>query len=202
MNQSIRKDFQIINQWINPNSQVLDLGCADGSLLSYLQQEKQVQGYGLERDASNIAKCIDNDINVIQLNLNDGLPSFDDQSFDYVTLSLTLQSIRHATTLIDEMLRVGDEGIVSFPNFGYWGIRAQLALGGKMPVSKDLPYEWHNTPNIRLCTVNDFEKFCTERGINILESRVLDNQYRSGIAQKLLPNLFGNIAMYRISKQG
>jgi len=201
MNQSIRKDFQIINQWIKPNSQILDLGCADGSLLNYLQQEKQVQGYGLERDAKNIAKCIDNDINVIQLNLNDGLPSFDDQSFDYVTLSLTLQSIRHATTLIDEMLRVGNEGIVSFPNFGYWSIRAQLVLGGKMPVSKDLPYEWHNTPNIRLCTVNDFEKFCSERGIHILESRVLDNQYRSGIAQKILPNLFGSIAMYRISKQ-
>jgi methionine biosynthesis protein MetW len=197
---TIRKDFQIISDWVKPQSRVLDLGCGDGTLMNHLQNTKNVKGYGLERDAKNIAKCIKNDVNVIQMNLNDGLPSFDDQSFDYVTLSLTLQSIKKATDLIEEMMRVGKEGIVSFPNFGYWKIRMQLAIGGKMPVSKSLPYEWHDTPNIRLCTVKDFEQFCTDRNITILESRVLNSQYESTFKQSALPNLFGNIAMYRISK--
>lgn len=200
-NNDIRRDFQIISKWVKPKSRVLDLGCADGSLMNHLQNTKQIQGYGLERDAKNIAKCINNDVNVIQMNLNDGLPSFDDQSFDYVTLSLTLQSIKRATELIDEMMRVGKEGIISFPNFGYWKIRLQLALGGKMPVSKRLPYEWHDTPNIRLCTIKDFEQFCIDRDIQILESRVLNNQYKSNLTQSILPNLFGSIAMYRISKR-
>lgn len=199
--QIVRQDFQIISDWISPETNVLDLGCGDGLLMSYLQQTKQVKGYGLERDAHNIAKCIDNGINVIQMNLNDGLPSFDDQSFDFVVLSLTLQSIKKANALIDEMLRVGKQGIVSFPNFGYWRIRMQLALGGKMPVSKNLPYEWYNTPNIRLCTVKDFEQFCADKGIQVLESRVLNNQYQTNFKQCLFPNLFGSIAMYRISSK-
>jgi len=196
---NIRKDFQLISDWITPNSKVLDLGCADGTLMQYLQKTKQVQGYGLEREAKNIAKCINNHVNVIQMNLNDGLPSFEDKSFDYVVLSLTLQSIKRATELIDEMLRVGNEVIVSFPNFGHWSIRTQLFFGGKMPVSKRLPYEWHDTPNIRLCTVNDFSEFCQNNGIRVLQSLVLNNQYRNGPLQAHLPNLFGSIAMYRLT---
>ena len=197
---SIRQDFKIISDWVKPESEVLDLGCANGSLLRYLQDTKQVHGYGLEREAEKIANCINNNINVIQMNLNDGLPSFANKSFDYVVLSLTLQSIKRASTLIDEMLRVGEEAIVSFPNFGHWSIRFQLAFGGKMPVSKRLPYEWYDTPNIRLCTVHDFESFCTNKGIKILESRVLNSQYETTQLQTLLPNLFGSIAIYRISK--
>jgi len=177
--QSIRQDFKIISDWIKPESEMLDLGCADGSLLRYLQDTKQVHGYGLEREAENIAKCISNKINVIQRNLNDGLPNFADKSFDYVVLSLTLQSIKRASVLIDEMLRVGEEAIVSFPNFGHWSIRFQLAFGGKMPVSKRLPFEWYNTPNIRLCTVHDFESFCANKNINILESCVLNSDYQT-----------------------
>lgn len=199
-NTSIRQDFKIISNWVAPESQVLDLGCADGSLLRYLQNTKHVHGYGLEREANNIAKCINNQVNVIQMNLNDGLPSFADKSFDYVMLSLTLQSIKRASILINEMLRVGEEAIVSFPNFGHWSIRFQLAFGGKMPVSKRLPYEWYDTPNIRLCTVNDFEEYCKNNGIEILESCVLNSDYRTTQLQKLLPNVFGSIAMYRISK--
>ena len=163
----IRQDFQIISEWVTPETKVLDLGCADGTLMRYLQESKRVQGYGLEREAQNIAKCIDNGINVIQMNLNDGLPSFDDQSFDYVVLSLTLQSVKKANELIDEMLRVGKQGIVSFPNFGYWRIRMQLALGGKMPVSKNLPYEWYDTPNIHFCTIRDFIRLCEQLGLTI-----------------------------------
>jgi len=198
--QSIRQDFKIISDWIKPESEMLDLGCADGSLLRYLQDTKQVHGYGLEREAENIAKCISNKINVIQRNLNDGLPNFADKSFDYVVLSLTLQSIKRASVLIDEMLRVGEEAIVSFPNFGHWSIRFQLAFGGKMPVSKRLPFEWYNTPNIRLCTVHDFESFCANKNINILESCVLNSDYQTTQLQTLFPNLFGNIAIYRISR--
>lgn len=199
-NHSIRQDFKIISDWIKPESEVLDLGCADGSLLRYLQDSKQVHGYGLEREANNISKCLNNNINVIQMNLNDGLPSFANKSFDYVVLSLTLQSIKRASILIDEMLRVGEEAIVSFPNFGHWSIRFQLAFGGKMPVSKRLPYEWYDTPNIRLCTVHDFESFCATNDIKILESRMLNSEYQTTQLQTLLPNLFGNIAIYRISK--
>ena len=199
-NHSIRQDFKIISDWIKPESEVLDLGCADGSLLRYLQDSKQVHGYGLEREANNISKCLNNNINVIQMNLNDGLPSFANKSFDYVVLSLTLQSIKRASILIDEMLRVGEEAIVSFPNFGHWSIRFQLAFGGKMPVSKRLPYEWYDTPNIRLCTVHDFENFCANKNIKILESQILNNKYQTNQLQTLLPNLFGNIAIYRISK--
>lgn len=200
-NKNIRQDFQIISDWVSTESQVLDLGCADGSLMNHLQEVKNVYGYGLEREAKNIAKCVDNNINVIQMNLNDGLPSFEDKSFDYVVLSLTLQSIKRATDLIDEMLRVGEEAIVSFPNFGHWSIRLQLALGGKMPVSTRLPYEWHDTPNIRLCTVKDFQDFCENRHIHILESRVLNNNYRTTLIQNCLPNLFGSIAMFRLTKK-
>lgn len=196
---NIRKDFQIISDWISPEARVLDLGCADGKLMQLLQQEKQVQGYGLERQAGNIAKCIDNHVNVIQMNLNEGLPSFEDKSFDYVVLSLTLQSIKRATDLIDEMLRVGKEVIVSFPNFGHWSIRTQLFFGGKMPVSKRLPYKWHDTPNIRLCTVNDFKEFCHNHHIQILQSLVLNNQYQTTALQKLCPNVFGSIAMFRLT---
>ena len=198
---TVRQDFKIIGDWVSSGAQVLDLGCADGSLMRYLQETKNIHGYGLEREANNIAKCIDNKVNVIQMNLNDGLPSFSDKSFDFVVLSLTLQSIKHASSLIDEMLRVGKEGIISFPNFGHWRIRCQLALGGKMPVSKRLPYEWHDTPNIRLCTVNDFNNFCRKRQVKVLESQVLNSDYQTAFLQRTLPNLFGNIAMYRISKK-
>ncbi|MGH1427491.1 MAG: methionine biosynthesis protein MetW [Arenicella sp.] len=199
--QTPRQDFKIISDWISSNAQVLDLGCADGSLMRHLQDTKNIHGYGLEREAKNIAKCIDNNINVIQMNLNDGLPSFEDKTFDYVVLSLTLQSIKHATDLVDEMLRVGEEAIVSFPNFGHWSIRLQLALGGKMPVSKRLPYKWHDTPNIRLSTVHDFEEFCDNRNIQILESRVLNNDYKTTFIQQCFPNLFGSIAMFRLSRK-
>ncbi len=197
---SERKDFQIITDWIKPNSRVLDLGCNDGSLLKTMREQKQASGYGLELDTKSIPLCIKNQVNVIQMNLDKGLTGFDDQSFDYVVLSLTLQSIKKPLELVEDMLRVGREGIVSFPNFGHWSVRAQLAFKGKMPVSNSLPHRWHDTPNIRLCTVKDFEYFCQTRNIHILESRVLDNAYKSNFRQCALPNLFGNIAMYRISK--
>ena len=196
-----RKDFQFIADWVNQDSRVLDLGCGDGTLLRMLAEQKNATGYGLELDAASIPRCIDNNINVIQMNLDKGLPGFDDNSFDYVMLSLTLQSVKRPKKLLEEMLRVGKTGIVSFPNFGYWRIRTQLMFGGKMPVSKSLPHRWYNTPNIHLCSVKDFEKYCQETNIEILESIVLDDDRENSKLANLCPNLFGNIAMYRIARK-
>lgn len=195
-----RKDFQLITDWVQQKSRVLDLGCGDGTLLRMLAEQKAATGYGLELDASSIPKCIDNKVNVIQMNLDKGLTEFDDNSFDYVMLSLTLQSVKQPEKLLEDMLRVGKTGIVSFPNFGHWRIRSQLMFGGRMPVSKSLPHRWYNTPNIHLCSVKDFEDYCQTNGITILESAVLDDERKNSWLAKRWPNLFGNIAMYRISK--
>jgi methionine biosynthesis protein MetW len=148
-----RADFEAIAGWIRPGSRVLDLGCGDGSLLAYLEVHRNITGYGIENDDANLLACIDNGVNVIQSNLEAGLKEIEDASFDYVILSQTLQAMRHTEKVVNEMLRVGREAIVTFPNFGYWPHRLQIALGGRMPVSKDLPYQWFDTPNIHLCTV-------------------------------------------------
>lgn len=195
-----RKDFQLITNWVDKDSHVLDLGCGDGTLLRMLAEQKKASGYGLELDSKSIPKCINNHVNVIQMNLDKGLPEFDDRSFDYVMLSLTLQSVKHPEKLLEEMLRVGKKGIVSFPNFGHWRIRSQLMFGGKMPVSKSLPHHWYNTPNIHLCSVKDFENYCQQNSIKILESIMLDNERKNGRLANVWPNLFGNIAMYRIAR--
>lgn len=196
-----RKDFQFIANWVSNNSRVLDLGCGDGTLLRMLAEQKNATGYGLELDAASIPRCIDNKVNVIQMNLDKGLTEFDDCSFDFVMLSLTLQSVKHPEKLLEEMLRVGKIGIVSFPNFGHWRVRTQLMFGGKMPVLKSLPHRWYNTPNIHLCSVRDFEQYCQENGINILESVVLDDERENSKLANLHPNLFGNIAMFRVAKK-
>jgi len=199
-NQSIRPDYAIIADWIEPGSRVLDLGCGDGSLLSYLSFNKNVNGYGIEINDDDITRSLHAGINVIQMDLNEGLSEFDDDSFDNVVLSLTLQAIRSPDVLLKEMLRVGSEGIVTFPNFGNWRGRLQLAFGGKMPVTKTLPNEWYNTPNIHLCTIKDFEQLCESLGFEILERRAVDSGHKAGIGLRLLPNLLGQIALYRFRR--
>jgi len=197
-----RPDFAIIADWIEPGSRVLDLGCGDGSLLSYLSFNKDVNGYGIEIDDDDITRCIHSGINVIHMDLNEGLSEFDDDSFDNVVLSLTLQAIHRPDLLLQEMMRVGSEGIVTFPNFGNWRSRLQLAFGGKMPVTKTLPNEWYNTPNIHLCTIRDFELLCSGLGFEILERRAVDHVHKSGLGFKLLPNLLGQIALFRFRRFG
>ena len=199
-NELTRPDFAIIADWIEPGSRVLDLGCGDGTLLSYLSLNKNVNGYGIEIDDDDITKSIRAGINVIHMDLNEGLSEFDEDSFDYVVLSLTLQAMRHPDLLLKEMMRVGSEGIVTFPNFGNWRARLQLAFGGKMPVTKTLPNEWYNTPNIHLCTIRDFELLCKSLGFEILERRAVDHVHKSGVGFRLLPNLFGQIALYRFRR--
>lgn len=161
-----RLDFIKISEWVDSETKVLDLGCADGTLLKFLKQQKNINGYGIEIDPSNIEKGIKNKINIIQMNLEDGLSVFNDQFFDTVILSQTLQAMVNIDKIMDEMKRVGKNIIVSFPNFGFWKNRFQI-LNGKMPKSADLPHEWYNTPNIHLCTIKDFEDLCAKKGLAI-----------------------------------
>jgi methionine biosynthesis protein MetW len=192
---STRADFSTIAGWIAPKARVLDLGCGDGSLFAYLRESRGVTGYGIEIDDAGMLASIGNGVNVIQSDLESGLAGFDDQSFDSVILSQTLQAMRHTELIVLEMLRVGREAIVTFPNFGYWAHRVQV-LGGRMPVSKDLPYQWYDTPNIHLCTVADFDAFCAEHSFRVLERVVLHDAKRVSV----LANLFGSLAIYRFQR--
>jgi methionine biosynthesis protein MetW len=191
----MRNDYATIAGWVTPRSRVLDLGCGDGSLLAMLTRERSVRGYGIEIDDAGVLACVKNGVNVVQSNLEAGLAGFDDQSFDCVVLSQTLQAMRHTELVVAEMLRVGREAIVTFPNFGYWKHRLQI-LNGRMPVSPDLPYEWYDTPNVHLFTVRDFDIFCAQRSYRVLNRRVLDG----GKRRTVLPNLLGALAIYRLSK--
>jgi methionine biosynthesis protein MetW len=195
MNVDQRADFSTIAGWIAPGAQVLDLGCADGSLLAYLRESRGASGYGIEIDEAGVLASVGNGINVLQSDLESGLAGFDDQSFDSVILSQTLQAVRHTEEIVLEMLRVGREAIVTFPNFGHWSHRLQV-IAGRMPVSKRLPYQWYNTPNIHLCTVADFDAFCAERAFHVLE-RVVLHQTRP---VRVLPNLLGSLAIYRFRR--
>ena len=191
-----RADFAAIASWIPEGARVLDLGCGDAALLAYLKETRGVSGYGIENDEASIVACIANGVNVIQVNLEAGMNEIADQSFDVVILSQTLQAIKRTEAVIAEMLRVGREAIVTFPNFGYWRHRTQIALGGKMPVSEDLPYQWYNTPNVHLFTIADFDQFCAERKYRVLSRVVLNG----GVEQKILPNLLGELALYRFTR--
>ncbi len=191
-----RADFAAIAQWVKPAARVLDLGCGDGTLLRYLAEQRQTTGYGVEIDDDRVLACIKNRVNVIQGDLERGLSGFADASFDYVILSQTLQAVKSSDSVVREMLRVGREGIVTFPNFGYWRNRLQV-IGGNMPVSEKLPYQWFDTPNIHLCTITDFEDFCSSHGVRILERRVM----RDGDTVTFLPNLLGSLAVYRFQRE-
>ena len=189
-----RADFAAIAGRIRMGSSVLDLGCGDGTLLRYLRDTRRTTGYGVEIADEGVLECVRNGVSVVQSDLERGLSGFEDDSFDYVVLSQTLQAMKNSEIIIREMLRVGREGIVTFPNFGYWKNRLEV-LRGRMPVSENLPYAWFNTPNVRLCTVADFERFCEERGIRIVERKVLTH----GRPVKTLPNLLGALAVYHFA---
>lgn len=199
---ALRPDLAIISEWIKPGSRVLDLGCGDGTLLAHLKRERAVDGYGLEIAPGNVVSCMDKGVNVIQTDLDAGINDFfDEASFDYVVMTQTLQAMSYPEQLLKEMLRVGREGIVTFPNFGHWRARVQLALGGHMPLSSALPNQWYNTPNIHLCTLKDFEALCRQLGIRILQRSVVDHTHRYRLGGRLLPNLLGEIAIYRFIRE-
>jgi methionine biosynthesis protein MetW len=188
-----RPDFEAIAGWVRPGSSVLDLGCGDGLLLKHLTESKSVRGYGVEIADSGVLACVKNGVNVIQSDLERGLAGVDAGSFDYVILSQTLQTMRHTEEIIVEMLRVGRQGIVTFPNFGYWPQRLQVLLAGHMPVSKSLPYQWYNTPNVHLFTITDFEGFCRSHSIRVLERVVM----QEGRRVRFATNLRGSLAVFR-----
>lgn len=190
---NFRNDFAIIAGWLPFGGKVLDLGCGDGELLAYLKASLEVRGYGVEKDDVNWLASMARGVNVIQMDLEAGLSGFADQSFDIVILSQTLQAMHNTEGILHEMLRVGREVIVTFPNFGYWRHRYQL-IAGQMPVSKDLPYAWYNTPNVHLCTIKDFDALCKKNAIKIQERLVLTDNQRINV----MPNLLGSLAMYRL----
>lgn len=170
-----REDFALVSQMVTPASRVLDLGCGDGALLDALWRSRRVHGVGMEKDLEGVRGCLERDVPVVQWDLDQGLDGIESQSFDYVVLNRTLQQVREPQKLLREMLRVGNRAIISFPNFGHYKIRGSLFFTGHMPKSKNLPYEWYNTPNIRLLTLDDFKRMCEMEGIRILELHVLGN---------------------------
>lgn len=190
-----RFDFEVIARWVTPGERLLDLGCGDGSLLAYLRDIRHIHGYGVEVDPDRVVACLRNNVDVLQIDLEDGLAGFEDGQFDHVIMSLSLQAVHHTERILDEMLRVGSEAVVSFPNFGYWRHR-QAILNGHMPVSDSLPYEWFNTPNVRFFTIADFESLCERRGIRILERAAFDGE--SEITQEA--NFLASMAMYRLGR--
>jgi len=191
-----RRDFETIAGWIRDGAHVLDLGCGDGSLLRHLHRVRRASGYGIEIDDNKVLASLKNGVNVLQADLEAGLSGFDNDSFDYVILSLTLQAVRHTERIVKEMLRVGREGIVTFPNFGYWRHRVHVMMG-RVPISRELPYQWYDTPNIHVLTIEDFEIFCAGHGVRIRERIVLDE---AGEQVRFLPNLLGALAVYRFDK--
>lgn len=190
-----RYDYEVIASWIQPGERVLDLGCGDGSLLRYLEEVREVRGYGVENEPERVLASIRNGINVLQLDLEQGLAGIDDGAFDHVIMSLSLQAIHHTQRILAEMLRVGREAVVSFPNFGYWRHR-QAIMNGRMPVSESLPHQWYNTPNVRFFTIADFEALCAQEGIAIREGLAFDE----GKVVVDEPNFMASVALYRLGR--
>ncbi len=197
---TLRGDLALISDLINPNARVLDLGCGTGALLANLQAHKSVNGYGLDKDPENIQACLDLGVNVIEQDLDDGIDNFATNNFDMVIMADALQAVREPRGLLREMLRIGEECVVTFPNFGHWRCRLQLGLGGHMPMSKHLPHYWHDTPNIHLCTTRDFERLCAEENFRIIQRRVVDTKYREHWSIAAAPNLMASHAFYRLGR--
>ncbi len=194
-------NYEVVTDIIPENAKVLDLGCGDGTLFSKLIKEKNVTGVGVEINKDEVIKALDKGVAVIQGDIDKGLKQFPDKSFDYAILNQTLQSTEKPNLVMDEMLRTAKKAIVSFPNFAYWKVRFYLFFKGKMPKSKSLPYEWYNTPNIHLMTVNDFFEFCKKRNIKILKSVYLTrNKARSGILVRTITNFFSEEVIFVVSR--
>lgn len=197
----MRTDHEIISHWIPQDAQVLDLGCGDGSLLTTLNENKNCKGLGIEINPDKFNTCLLKGLNVIEQNLDKGLGNFSDGRFDIVILSQTLQALTRPDFVLEETLRVGKQSIVAFPNFGNFNARYHLITKGRMPVSKFMPHNWYDTPNIHFCTIKDFERLCSERNIKILNKAVTNhNPLYRGLAQ-LWPNMFASTAIYHLSRE-
>jgi methionine biosynthesis protein MetW len=196
----MRADLSLIQDWISPGSRVLDLGCGDGSFLAHLKRTKNIRGCGLEIDPANIHLCLQAGINVIEQDMDKGLANFETDSFDTVVLAQTLQALHKPDEIVDAMIRVGKNCILTFPNFAYWRHRLSLLTGGRMPKSPQLPYEWYNTPNLHHCTIGDFDALCVTKKIKVLHRTVVDDQHLHSTLANFNPNFFGVNAIYHISR--
>jgi len=199
----LRYDLRVVAAWIHPGARVLGLGCGEGDLLHYLKTEKEVACTGIEIDEARVACCIERGLTVLQGDINEEVRDYPNDAFDYVVLSQTLQQIYAPADLIKSMLRIGKRAVVSFPNFSHWKIRRQLLLKGIAPVSRQLPYQWHNTPNIRVITIKDFRRYASEVGFKILKEVAIntDQHDRSGNIISFLPNLRASYGIFLVGKE-
>jgi len=196
----LRYDLRIVASWIEPGSKVLGLGCGEGALLHFIKTHRKGSCTGIEINEEKVAKCIELGLTVLQGDINQEILDYPDDTFDYVILTQTLQQIYEPSALIQAMLRIGKKGIVSFPNFSHWNIRMQLLLKGYAPISQQLPYEWHNTPNIRVITLKDFRRFADQTGFDIIKEVAINthNEDRSGKIIKIFPNLRATYGIFLI----
>ena len=198
----MKEEFKVISELIDEKSRVLDVGCGDGILMEYLSKNKVVDVRGLEISKEKVKKCLSNGLAVVEGNAEYDLKQFPDLSFDYVILSQTLQAFMSPENVIKDLLRVGKKVIVTIPNFGHWKVRLDLLFKGEMPITKNLPYEWYNTPNLHMCTIQDFYNFCNNKGINIFKTISLNGQKTSKITSSNLKfkNLISELGIFLLEK--
>tara|TARA_X000000368_G_scaffold49169_1_gene35079 strand:+ start:113 stop:712 length:600 start_codon:yes stop_codon:yes gene_type:complete len=199
----MKKEFKVISELIENKSKALDVGCGDGELIKYLIENKTKDIRGLEISKESVQNCLSKGLSVIEGNAENDLMQFPNHSFDYVILSQTLQAFLNPDKVIKELLRVGKKAIVTIPNFGHWKVRIKLLINGTMPLTKNLPYEWHNTPNLHMCTIKDFFVFCEKRNIKIFRSLALNQEKISEIDIKNLnyKNLISDLGIFLIEKK-
>jgi methionine biosynthesis protein MetW len=198
----MKQEFKIISDFIEKNTRVLDVGCGDGTLMEYLKINKEIDIRGIEISKSNSQKCVSKGLTVIEGDAEKDLTQFPDSSFDFVILSQTLQAFLNPEIVIQELLRVGKKAIVTVPNFGFWKVRLHLLIKGTMPITKNLPDEWYNTPNLHMCTIKDFYNFCHDREIKLDKALALHNEEISSINEINLniKNLSAELGIFLIEK--
>jgi methionine biosynthesis protein MetW len=196
-----RIDHDIILDLVPRGAKVLDLGCGDGSLLEKLVRTKEVRGSGIEISDEGIRSCIEKGLAVLQGDIDEGLRDYPDRSFDYIILNQTLQAVKKPDVVLGEMLRVGEKGVVGFPNFAYWKMRVYLLLRGRMPKTEFLPYDWYNTPNIHFCSIEDFDAYCDRFQLRVERRIYLSNDRGGRVLRGVRPNLFAESAVYLLAKR-
>ena len=195
-----RFDLQIIASWVKPNTRVLDLGCGEGDLLFYLKSQKGVHGTGIEHNEEKVAQCIEKGLTVLQGDINAEVLDYPDDAFDYIILSQTLQQVYEPAALLRSILRIGKKAVVSFPNFSHWQVRFQLMISGYAPITRQLPYQWYDTPNIRVISLNDFRKFARTVGFKILKETAISIDDRKGKTIQWMQNLRSTYGIFLIGK--